>query len=137
MFKERVTEPLAGYSDPDGIKLYSIAFEGKTVNAAEFTPRLNEVKKQQGFDWATTPAFAIYHAGETRDYLIVCWWMQGNELFHSVSVKDQESWVEDPSRFSFCVYDLEIMWAERNFFIKAIDTDTPSLPMYQRLIYCR
>lgn len=64
-------------------------------------------------------------------YLVVCWWGNGNELFTSVSVLTSDGWVEQSERYSFCLYDMEIMWDERNIYIETIDCERPDLLAYQ------
>ena len=54
-----------------------------------------------------------------------------NELFTSVSVNTESGWVEDGSRYSFCVYDLEVFWQERNYFIQFLDCPLPDLDRYR------
>ena len=135
MFSKRKIEYLNDYKDPDEVKVYSISYSGEAVDESKYVARLSEVKNQKGLEWASVPAYAIFHDGEEREYLIFCWWLNGNELFHSVSVKENFGWVEDASKYSFCVYDLEIMWAERNFYIETIDCETQSIDEYRNLVY--
>ncbi|WP_027708439.1 hypothetical protein [Zooshikella ganghwensis] len=135
MFLKRKIEYVNEYKDPDEVKVYSISFTGKKVDVSKYVARLAEIKSEKGLDWNSVPAYAIFHDGEEREYLIFCWWLNGNELFHSVSVKEDSGWVEDASKYSFCVYDLEIMWAERNFYIQAVDCASPSIKGYRKLVY--
>ncbi|MGI0119933.1 hypothetical protein [Zooshikella sp. RANM57] len=135
MFLKRKVECVTEYTDPDGMKLYSISFSGSKVDASKYIERLAAVKNEKALNWADIPAYAIFHDGEEREYLIVCWWLNGNELFHSVSVKEGGAWVEDPNKYSFCVYDLEIMWAERNFYIQTVDCENASIKEYRRRVY--
>ena len=86
---------------------------------------------ENNIDWVNTPAFVIFHDGASCDYLVLVWWENDNELFTSVSVKFEGVWVENPNKYSFCLYDLEIMWAERNIYIKTMDCESPSLKQYQ------
>lgn len=99
-----------------------------------FQARLAQVKAERGLDWANLPAFAIFHRGASFLYLVLCWWGNDNELFNSVSVLTEQGWVEDPRRFSFCVYDLEVMWFERQAFIKYLDLSTPDLSAYRQAL---
>jgi hypothetical protein len=135
IFSKRKIEWVSEYKDPDEVKIYSISFSGQKVDTSKYAPRLSEIKGNKDLNWKLVPAFAIFHDGKDREYLILCWWLNGNELFHSVSVKENSGWVEDSSKYSFCVYDLEIMWAERNFFIKAVDCEKSSLNEYRSLVY--
>lgn len=89
------------------------------------------VKFARKVPWAATPHFIIFHQGESFPYLILAWWGNDNELFTSVSVRAGEGWVEQADKYSFCVYDLEVFWAERNIFIETFYSRTPSLERYQ------
>lgn len=42
-------------------------------------------------------------------------------------------WVEDANKYSLCLYDLDILWNERNIYIDTIDCESPSLRQYQSL----
>lgn len=131
MFKPRAIEGQIDWLDEDGIKIYTISASNNVVDQAKYLPRLKKVKTSRNVDWGNTPAFVIFHDGAGCDYLVLVWWANDNELFTSVSVKTEGEWVEDPNKYSFCLYDLEILWAERNIYIKTIDCELPSLNQYQ------
>lgn len=135
MYLKRRIRYLSEYSDPNAVKIYTIAYPDKKLNIDVFVERLSTVKQSQHIEWDNTPSFAIFHSGKERDYLIFCWWLNDNELFNSVSVRDEYGWVEDHNKYSFCVYDLEVIWAERNYFIQTIDCETPSIHNYRQLRY--
>ena len=116
----------------DGIKRYTISTDDDEVDTAEFEQRLACLKTQKA---VTKAAFVIFHRGESLRYLVLCHWGNDNELFTSVSVQEEAGWVEDSSRYSFCLYDMQVMWAERNFYIQTIDVEQPDLAAYQAL-YC-
>ena len=132
MFKPRRIDTAADWLDEDGIKLYSVSATGEAVTQAPFLERLRERKASRRVDWSSTPAFAICHAGASADYLVLAWWGNDNELFTSVSVREQNQWVEDPERYSFCLWDLEIFWAERNIFVRTMYSGAPDLAAYRR-----
>jgi hypothetical protein len=131
MFKPRSIEGQIDWLDETGIKIYTISTSNNLVDQSKYLPRLKEIKASRNIDWINTPAFVIFHDGAGCDYLVLVWWANDNELFTSVSVKTDGKWVEDPSKYSFCLYDLEILWAERNIYIKTIDCETPALKKYQ------
>lgn len=131
MFHPRRLESDPAWSDADGIKIYTLSAHGSTVDRAAFATHLAEVRKLKGVAWSATPAFAIFHDGAGARYLLLAWWGNDNELFTSVSVQTDAGWVEDPSRFSFCVWDLEIMWHERNYFIEHVYCAAPDLRAYR------
>ncbi|WP_440876823.1 hypothetical protein [Thalassotalea sp. PLHSN55] len=132
MFKARAIQSDVNWLDNTGVKIYTIASHSGLVDQAKYQTRLNSVKSSIDIDWHTTPAFAIFHDGESLDYLVLVWWANDNELFTSVSVNTEQGWQENPKKYSFCLYDLEVMWRERNIYIDTIDCKTPSLENYQK-----
>lgn len=136
MFVARRLEALAPGLDADGVKLYSVSAKNVAAAFADYAARLQQVKAARPqLEWATLPAFAILHEGAERRYLVVAWWDHQNELFTSVSVSEQDGWLEDPTRWSFCLYDLEIFWAERNFFVQSLYCEAPDLQRYRSLLH--
>ncbi|MFP8965392.1 hypothetical protein ACKC9G_02255 [Pokkaliibacter sp. CJK22405] len=141
MFKPRLITTAPDWQDADGIKLYHIAAEGCDVLPEESLIALNSLKQQRNLDWSATPAFCIFHAGRGMDYVVLCHWGNDNELFPAVSVRfrdaEPQEWQQDPG-YSFCLWDMEVMWAERNFYIASLYSATvagqPSgLEAYRRL----
>src|SRR4051812_22169881 len=116
MFTARRTEPLRSWKEPDGIKVYTISATGDEVSYSAFVAELARLKAARSVNWATTPAFAIFHAGATMLYLVLCWWQNENELFTTVSVLKDGQWIADREKYSFCIWDLEVFWHERNSF---------------------
>ena len=106
MFQPRKIESNPSWQDEDGVKIYTISTKNRPVSHAEYLPRLAAVKQARAIDWPCVPAFAIFHDGENFRYLVVAWWGNDNELFTSVSVNTPSGWIEDPSQYSFCVWDL-------------------------------
>lgn len=131
MYKPRKIESDPAWSDVDGIKIYTISARNQPVDQAPFLHRLAEVKQLKAVPWAKTPAFAIFHEGASLAYLVLAWWSNDNELFTSVSARTASGWVEDAAAYSFCVYDLEIFWHERNCFVAHIDCAAPDLARYR------
>lgn len=131
MFKPRTIRGLRDWTDADGGKIYTISANGETVDPAPFVERLVAAKRARHVPWAATPHFTIFHQGSSFPYLILAWWGNDNELFTSVSVQTGQGWVEQAEKYSFCVYDLEVFWAERNIFIETFYCRTPSLERYR------
>lgn len=132
MYQPRKIESSPFWSDADSIKIYTISARGIPINHDLYIDRLEEVKRQRNVEWATTPAFVLMHDGASCEYLVLAWWGNDNELFTSVSVKADAGWIEDPSRFSFCLWDLEVIWFERNCFIRHVYCSSPSLENYRK-----
>ena len=131
MYNPRIMEGQSSWLDETGVKIYTVSTTNTPVEQSKYFQRLIKVKSEREIDWLNTPSFVIFHDGASCDYLVLVWWQNDNELFTSVSVKTEGEWVEDPTKFSFCLYDLEIMWTERNIYIQTIDCDLPSLHEYQ------
>lgn len=131
MYQPRKTWPLSNCPDPQQIKLYAISASGEPVDPQPFLARLAALKAERALDWENLPAFAIFHHGASMLYLVLCWWGNDNELFHSVSVLTDQGWVEDPQRYSFCLYDLEVIWFERQAFIQHMYHTHPDLAAYR------
>ena len=134
MYSPRKIET-SSWLDSDEVKIYTISSNGKSFDQEIYIRRLQEVKKARNMIWKNTPSFCIFHNGAQYPYLILAWWANDNELFTSVSVCEKTGWQEDPKKYSFCVYDLEIFWAERNFFIETIDCQNPDVQKYRNLRY--
>lgn len=136
MFVPRRLDALPAGLDADGLKLYSISVRDEPAVFQDYAARLQQVKAARPqLDWASLPAFAILHEGVERRYLVLAWWDNQNEMFTSVSVSEQGHWLEDPTRWSFCLFDLEILWAERNFFVQALYGERPDLQRYRSLYH--
>jgi hypothetical protein len=131
MFRPRTIRGLRDWTDAEGGKVYTISANGEAVDRSPFIERLIAVKLVRNVPWSATPHFTIFHQGESFPYLILAWWGNDNELFTSVSVRAEQGWVEQAEKYSFCVYDLEVFWAERNIFIETFYCRTPSLKGYQ------
>ncbi len=131
MYSPRHIESDPAWRDEDGIKIYTISARQQAVSHAAYLPRLASVKAGKSVDWATTPAFVIFHDGASSRYLVLAWWGNDNELFTSVSVNTPDGWVEDPGRYSFCVWDLEVFWFERNGYVETILCARPDIDLYR------
>lgn len=131
MYSPRKIESHIDWLDETGVKVYTVSTDSSEVEQSKYAQRLAHVKSARKINWNKTPAFTIFHDGVSCDYLVLAWWGNDNELFTSVSVKVEGIWQEDPTKYSFCLYDLEIIWAERNIYIKTVDCENPSLKKYQ------
>lgn len=132
MFKPRRIESLPSWLDADGTKIYTVSASGEDVQHVDFLPNLLRLKAAKTIDWAVTPSFAIFHEGSEARYLVLAWWGNDNELFTSVSVLVDGIWVEDPNAYSFCLWDLEIFWAERNAFVTTMYSGQANIELYRQ-----
>ena len=132
MFKPRTIKSDPTWSDKDGIKIYTISLNSEDIDKSNFTARLAAVKNLKSVCWINTPAFVIFHEGERFLYLVLTWWGNNNELFTSVSVLTDQGWQEDPDKYSFCLYDLEVFMEERSIYIETMYSGQVNLEAYRR-----
>ncbi|PMQ05717.1 hypothetical protein DyAD56_07970 [Dyella sp. AD56] len=137
MYRPRLITSLSPDTDADGIKVYTIAADGKAVDISHYQPRLHAMKQARPVAWRDTPAFAICHEAANARYLVLGWWGNDNEMFIAVAAQDATGWVEDMSRYSFCLWDMEVMWHERNAFIECLYGAVPSLDAYRADRLCK
>ncbi|NEQ42706.1 MAG: hypothetical protein F6K00_03730 [Leptolyngbya sp. SIOISBB] len=131
MFKPRRIETSSDWLDSDGIKLYTISATGKAVVKSDYLSQLQVVKSQKRVDWKCVPSFVIFHEGSNAKYLVLAWWENENEMFVSVSVREQSGWLVDSGKYSFCLWDLEILWAEKNIYIATMYSGKADLDTYR------
>ena len=131
LYRPRRIQPATPAWDDDGLKLYTLSASGKPVAETPYRAELAKQKAALELDWAHTAAFAIFHAGATQAYLVLCWRGQDNELRQRVLAREGKAWVHDPLRYSVCVWDLEILWFERNSFLDTVYTTRPDLSAYR------
>ena len=131
MFAHRHISVLPADTDSDGVKMYAISASGDPVPIPDFLPQLHAMKRQEATRWSSIPAFAIFHAGSSFYYLVLCQWRNENELFVRVAVKEPGGWVEQPSKYSFCLWDMDVMWHERASYIKWMYSGSPNLAAYR------
>lgn len=64
--------------------------------------------------------FLIFHQGATGDYAIVSWWDNENELPTRIFVREDKQWRPATGGESFCVWDLKVMWHERDSYVQTV-----------------
>ena len=69
-------------------------------------------------------AFQIAHQGRGADYLVLAWWDRDNELPMRIWVaapgRDEGRWTPAHGAESVCVWDLGIIWFEREAFVRTM-----------------
>lgn len=106
------------------LELYSIRYGQDPIRWDVFEPGLTKA-------YADVPApdvacgrpglgFVIAHQGRTGDYIILGWWDSENELPLRVFVRDQSGWRTARSSESVCVWDLEVIWHERQAYVATL-----------------
>ena len=120
------------------LKLYSISFDGSDVDWADFDGGLTLVRSALPEPAAGVGrpgvGFVIAHHGEGIDYAVVSWWDRENELPTRVFARsddDGKGWRQAGGNESFCVWDLEVIWAEREAYIETyLSGDPPDAAGY-------
>lgn len=68
--------------------------------------------------------FLISHRGRTADYVVLGWWDRHNEMPVRVFVREPDAaWRPSREGESFCVWDLQVMWFEREAFVGTVMSD--------------
>lgn len=114
---------------PWRLKVHDIAHPGGRVEAREF---------EQGVELALSalpaPAlhagrpgvgFLVRHQGTGVAYVVLCWWGRENELPIRVFVREEgsaEGWRATRGDESVCVWDLEVIWREREAYVTHVLT---------------
>jgi hypothetical protein len=62
----------------------------------------------------------IFHQGATGDYVVTSWWDNENEMPTRVFVRESNTWRPAAESESFCVWDLKIMWHEREAYVRTL-----------------
>ncbi|HVT37952.1 MAG TPA: hypothetical protein VHE78_02830 [Gemmatimonadaceae bacterium] len=110
------------------LKRYAIVYDGE-FNAERF--RSGE---QLAVSMLPSPAvmpgrigvgILIDHQGRDVDYVVIAWWDRENELPIRVFVRERHAeatWRPARGAESVCVWDLEIIWAERQAYVATVLT---------------
>lgn len=112
---------------PWRIKVYSVQFGARPVDWAGFAPgmdaALRELPEPDEARGCPGLAFLIAHQGRTGDYTVIAWWDRENELPLRVFVRRSgETWRPARGDESICVWDLEVLWAERQAWVETMLT---------------
>lgn len=70
--------------------------------------------------------FIIAHQGRTGNYVVLCWWDRENELPTRVFIHDNGAWRVAKESESFCVWDLQAIWHERETYITTMLSGKPA-----------
>ena len=113
-------EEIRGYR----LKCYSIVYGDVPFRREDFeggmTLAANALPSPAVTDVRPGVGLAILHQGRTGHYLILSWWDNENELPTRVFVRTGGEWRPARASESFCVWDLEVMWREREAYVKTV-----------------
>lgn len=104
------------------LKVFSVVYGGIAFDARDFEPPLEMAlgglprpDLEQGRPGL---GFLIAHQGRGDNYLILGWWSNENELPIKAWVRREgEDWRPAIEGESVCVWDLEVVWEERQAWI--------------------
>jgi hypothetical protein len=108
---------------PWTLKVYSVAYGDAPFEWGRFEPglQLAESGLPPPDDARGRPGLGllIAHRGRTGDYVVLGFWDRENELPLRIFVRDGAtgSWRAAADDESVCVWDLEIIWAERQAWV--------------------
>lgn len=110
------------------VKRYSIVAPGQTLDPARF-------REGEALALGVLPvpactaerpglALLIAHQGASADYMVLGWWDRRNELPIRVWVRapgrEAHRWTPARDSESVCVWDLSVVWFERQAFVAAM-----------------
>jgi hypothetical protein len=109
------------------LKQYSVCHAGQTFDDARFSGGVEQAVAALPQPARTTErpgvGFVILHQGNGIDYTVLAWWDRENELPLRVFVCDSpgaNEWRPARDSESVCVWDLQIIWAEREAYVRTI-----------------
>jgi hypothetical protein len=117
------------------LKRFTISFDGSPVHWGDFEPGLVLARAALPSP-AHTPmrpgvGFLIAHHGRTADYTVLGWWDHENELPLRVFVRPPgEAWRPAEESESVCVWDLEVIWAERQAYLDTVMCEGGTVEAY-------
>jgi hypothetical protein len=110
-------ESVVGYR----LKIYAITYGNESFDRNRFVDAWllasDELPHPAVTDQRPGFGFVILHQGKTGDYFILCWWDRENELPTRVFIRDSKGWRKSIGGESFCVWDLKVMWFEREAYV--------------------
>ncbi len=118
------------------LKLWDIALPGSTLDTARFEPGVAAAVAVLPQPAATPQrpgvGVLIRHQGETGDYVVLAWWANVNELPIKVWLRDGAAFRPARGDESVCVWDLDVLWREREAYVATVlaDPTAPDLDAY-------
>jgi hypothetical protein len=119
------------------LKQYDVLCEPGAIDDATYAPgvalALQSLPTPAVTDRRPGLGFLIRHHGRTVHYIVLSWWDNENELLQRVFVrafKEGASWLNITGQGSFCVWDAQIIWHEREAYVNCVLTESPDLDAY-------
>ena len=110
------------------LKVYSVSYDGSPPDWSVFDPSLAladaALPSPAKAPGRVGVGFVIAHSGRGMWYTVLCWWDRENELPIRVWVAEQNgaapSWRPAAGSESVCVWDLDIIWQERQAYVETL-----------------
>jgi hypothetical protein len=108
------------------LKTYSIIYGDQPLNWTAFQPGIEMIVKELPLPPCTGErpgvGFLILHQGRNTSYLVLGWWDRENELPLRVYIlaQDKKTWRKAKGSESICVWDLQVLWFEREAYVETI-----------------
>ncbi|HSA54529.1 MAG TPA: hypothetical protein VLE53_02445 [Gemmatimonadaceae bacterium] len=109
------------------IKQYSVVYDASVpFDAARFDAgvplALAELPRPARAHDRPGVAILIRHQAEGMDYLVLAWWDRENELPIKVFVREasEPEWRRARGGESVCVWDLDVLWQERQAYVATL-----------------
>ena len=110
------------------LKVYAITYGDRPLRADHFdrgfATALSTLPQPAVADGRPGVGFAVLHQGRTGDYVILCWWDRENELPTRIFLADGDTWRPALGGESFCVWDLRVIWWEREAYVGTVLADS-------------
>jgi hypothetical protein len=108
------------------VKLYSITEDESDVEWARFESGIDlafrELPAPPGAEGRPGLGFIVAHQTSWIDYLVLGWWDRENELPLRIFVRERgsDAWRPAHGSESVCVWDLEVIWSEREAYVQTV-----------------
>jgi hypothetical protein len=107
------------------LKLYSITHHGAAPRLAELeggiAAALGELPQPAAAAGRPGAGFVVAHEGRSADYVVLGWWDRDNELPVRVWIRPEGGgWRPAEGGESFCVWDLQVLWFEREAYVATV-----------------
>jgi hypothetical protein len=127
-FSPRPIRPLGLRTHADWrLKAYSITYGPAPLDLPLYEKGLTLALAALPMPAVTTSrpgvGFVIFHQGRGVHYLVLNWWDNENEFFNRVFVRPfgaDQKWRAAGGGESACVWDLEVIWSERQAYVRHI-----------------
>lgn len=128
-------------SGPFRLKKYHLHSQAVTYDSGVFALGLHHActTLRESLEEGTPGiGFVIHHQGarmgQPVHYIVLGIWFNKNELRLTTfgSEDNGATWLSDPQKYAPCVWDHEIVWHERNAYVRHVMNGAPDLEAYLR-----